>query len=163
MPKGIFKRYKWMYLNRRGKNSPRYSHGMRHTLIYDVWSSMKQRCNNIHNKNYKHYGGRGIKVCKRWNKFEHFYSDMGEKPKNMWIERINNNRGYSKRNCKWSTVSEQAKNTRKFITINIDKKKYSLNDLVKLTGIKRGTLYWRIFIDKQPVKKAIINNNIIIK
>lgn len=90
--------------NRRGKR----------TRIHAVWGAMIQRCNNEKNKSFHNYGGRGIKVCKRWLKFENFLEDMGEPPKGLSIERINNDKGYSLQNCKWATPKEQANNKRKY-------------------------------------------------
>jgi len=66
---------------------------------YDAWHGIIQRCTNKNNKTWKHYGGRGIYVCGRWMKFENFLDDMGEVPSGLSIERVNNNRGYNKKNC----------------------------------------------------------------
>lgn len=78
------------------------------------WSGMKQRCLNPHHPQYKDYGGRGIRVCKRWlNDYEAFLEDMGERPPGMTLDRVDNDRGYFKDNCKWSTRKEQANNRRK--------------------------------------------------
>ena len=80
---------------------------------YNSWLSMIQRCTNPKNKNYKHYGDRGIKVCNRWLKFENFLTDMGEHPgKGYSIDRINNNGNYCKSNCRWATEKEQHRNKR---------------------------------------------------
>lgn len=76
------------------------------------WASMISRCNNPNRSNYKYYGGRGIKVCRRWKKFENFLADMGRKPPGKSLDRIDNNKGYSPSNCKWSSKSEQMKNRR---------------------------------------------------
>lgn len=88
-------------------------HGLRQSKIYPIWGAMIQRCCNPKNPNYKHYGGRGIKVCNQWKKFENFFNDVGHKPEGKTLERINNNKGYNKRNCKWATWKEQANNKRR--------------------------------------------------
>ena len=88
-------------------------HGMFDTKIYKIWNSMIQRCTNANNKKYNIYGGRGITVCDRWlNSFESFYTDMGDKPEGMSLDRRDNSKGYSKSNCRWANASEQAINSR---------------------------------------------------
>jgi hypothetical protein len=83
------------------------THGKTNTAIYHVWESMKQRCLNKNNPNYYRYGGRGVDLCSQWYRFENFYKDMGDVPYGLTIERINNNKGYNKDNCKWATMKEQ--------------------------------------------------------
>jgi hypothetical protein len=75
---------------------------------------MKTRCYNPNTEYYKHYGGRGIKVCDRWlNSYENFLKDMGPKPSLIYsLDRIDVNGNYEPSNCKWSTPKEQVNNRR---------------------------------------------------
>lgn len=74
---------------------------------------MRQRCNDPNSKDYKSYGGRGIKVCKRWDDFAKFYSDMGPRPSpKHTIDRENNLGHYTPNNCRWVTMAVQCNNRR---------------------------------------------------
>lgn len=91
--------------------------------LYQVWMAMDRRCNNKNCREYKYYGGRGIKVCDRWHGafgFDHFLEDMGERPdetmvgkrKKWTLDRIDNNGDYCPKNCRWVTMKDQCKNRR---------------------------------------------------
>ncbi|MFH1642100.1 MAG: AP2 domain-containing protein [Nanoarchaeota archaeon] len=88
------------------------THKMSLTPTYSSWRQMKQRCLNPKASNYKYYGERGIKICKRWLKFKYFYFDMGDCPKSHSLDRIDNNGNYELKNTKWSTQTEQQRNRR---------------------------------------------------
>lgn len=95
-----------------------------HGKLYNIWSTMKQRCNNPKDKAYKRYGGRGIKICDRWNTFANFLADVGDPPSGLSLDRIDNNGNYEPGNCKWSTRKEQQNNmrTNTFLTYKGERK-----------------------------------------
>ena len=98
--------------NQESRIASNTKHGYNRTPTYVVWSNMWARCTNPKRRDYKNYGGRGIVVCQRWERFEHFLADMGEKPGSLSLDRINNDEGYSPNNCRWATASEQRRNQR---------------------------------------------------
>lgn len=124
-------------------------HGMYGTKTYGCWRNMLSRCRNKNYFRYKDYGGRGITVCDKWLQFSGFLEDMGEKPNNLSLDRIDNNKGYYKENCRWTTQKEQMKNTRANVHIFFKGKDYILNDLSKKIGISRDAIKRRYARGKQ--------------
>ncbi len=109
--------------------------------VYKVYHAMLDRCKNPNNKYYAYYGGRGIRVCKRWQGlygFTHFMQDMGERPDGLTLERINNEKGYSPTNCMWATHSQQQYNQRIAVTNTSGYKGVSL---FKKTGKWQAYIY----------------------
>jgi len=81
--------------------------------LYGIWYLMIRRCKNEKDNAYKYYGGRGIKVCDRWENFKNFLADMGPRPPGLQIDRIDTNGNYEHANCKWVTPRENVTNTRR--------------------------------------------------
>lgn len=124
----------------------------RHKL-YGTWRSMIARCYCKSDVNYKHYGGRGIIVCDSWKaSFENFLKDMGEKPmKHLSIDRIDVNGNYEPSNCRWATQLQQNNNRRDTIIIEYKKQRKPLSDWIKITGLKKNTLIYRIKKGWNPI------------
>ena len=103
-------------------------HNMWGTPTYTSWDRMIQRCTNSKDMNYHHYGGRSISVCGRWlESFENFHEDMGERPSETSLDRVDVNKGYSVENCRWASHTTQARNTRTPITNTSGTKGVSYN------------------------------------
>jgi len=90
-----------------------HKRGGKASPAYESWTHMIQRCTNHKNKDYRYYGGRGITVCERWREFRNFLKDMGEPPPGHEIDRIDNDKSYEPRNCRWVTRAENNRNTRR--------------------------------------------------
>lgn len=95
--------------------SERATHRKSYSPEWSAWRNMVQRCTKPTNKSYAYYGGRGITVCDDWLKFDNFWRDMGDKPSTDYqIDRIDNNKGYFKENCRWTARSDNMLNRRVF-------------------------------------------------
>lgn len=100
-------------------------------------------CTNKNSPYWKRYGGRGISFDPAWSRFEAFLQDMGEKPMNKSLDRIDNSQGYSKLNCKWSTPVEQSNNTRGNVAICIDGKTMNCAQWCRIYGVNQSMVHYR--------------------
>lgn len=134
-------------------NRKRATHRMTKTRIYKIWVNIIGRCTNPNDKDYPRYGGRGITISDEWRKFENFYSDMGNKPAGMQIDRINNNQGYSRENCRWATPSENSRNRRSARMITHNGETKNLVEWAQELGICSKALSYRL--NNWGVEKAL--------
>ena len=115
--------------------------------LYAIWESMKQRCCNENGSGYKHYGGRGIKVCSEWKndfvKFKDWALKNGYKD-NLTIDRINNDGNYEPGNCKFSIMKEQQRNKRSNRLITYGEETHCLTEWAEILGMSEPALYYRL-------------------
>ena len=120
------------------------THRQSKSPTYNTWRAMIERCNSKGNTHYRYYGGRGITVCEDWLKYENFLRDMGSRPDGLSIERINNDLGYSKENCKWATAVDQSRNTTRSVLIEWGGVVRNRCDWARIIGITSEALAVRI-------------------
>lgn len=122
------------------------THGRSNTSEYNIWRSMRARCNNSNTEAYEDYGARGIRVCDAWNdSFAAFFQDMGPRPsRRHTIERKDNDKGYSPDNCQWAIWEEQARNRRSTLCVVYRGREHVLIELTKSRGIAYHTVYGRL-------------------
>jgi hypothetical protein len=117
---------------------------------------MLQRCTNPKHKNWDRYGGRGIKVCDRWqNSFENFLADMGEKPfLKAQLDREDNEGNYEPGNCRWVSSAENVNNRFNTIMLDFDGRRQSLSEWSKEVGIGNKAIAYRLKAG-WPVEEAL--------
>lgn len=123
-----------------------------------IWQAMRQRCFNPKCECFDRYGGRGITVCERWlgpQGLQNFIADMGRKPPNKSLERLDNDGPYSPENCVWATRKEQQRNRRVNHYVTLNGKTLCLVEWAELNGIPIRTIYKRIHKLKWPAERAI--------
>lgn len=130
-----------------GADNNAYRHG--HTAgkfspTYHSWAAMRTRCLNSKSAMYAHYGGRGISIAPEWLKFEHFLRDMGPRPNETSLDRIDPDGPYSKDNCRWATTVEQARNTRRNVRVEIDGQTRCVTEWCEILGVSKNTVWARI-------------------
>jgi hypothetical protein len=105
---------------------------------------MRQRCQQEYIKAYPRYGGRGIKVCERWESFENFLADMGERPAETSLDRINNDGDYEPGNCIWATREQQNANRRVSVWLEFNGERLTVAQWAKRVGLNYTTLWRRV-------------------
>ena len=130
--------------NQTGVESPAYKHGLVDSTAYKSWAGMMQRCYNEKNTQYAYYGGRGIAVHSSWHTFQRFFSDMGEKPEGLTLERKDVNGDYSLENCCWATNTAQARNKRNNRKLTYQGATRTIAEWAEHLGMKYNTLHERL-------------------
>lgn len=127
-------------------------HGKSHTRAYRAWAAMLNRCKDVRKSRY---GGRGIFVDAEWHSFAAFYKDMGDPPDGCSLERVNNNRGYSKDNCVWATPLEQTRNRSTTILLTHKGVTDTLAAHAKRAGLRYDTVHKRLFVSGWDIERAL--------
>ena len=151
---------------KKGRPSNRRTHGeaLEKTVEWRTWRAIRNRCERSYNVSYDNYGGRGIRVCARWqgqNGYSNFLADMGRRPSPEYsIDRKNNDGPYSPENCRWATIVEQANNKRTNIWLTVDGRTQTLSEWAIETNVNYCTLWRRyrsgwshIDVVTKPVRK----------
>lgn len=120
------------------------THGLSQKKIYKVWRSLMSRCYDTENPQYYRYGGRGITVSKEWHELTKFAEDMGDPPKGLQIDRVDNNKGYSKENCRWATRKENMNNREANVFINLNGESRTVSEWCAIFNFKTSTIYGRL-------------------
>ena len=121
------------------------THGMSKTRMFKIWVGIRKRCTNPNMTSYKDYGGRGIKVCERWDEYINFYNDMKDGySDSLTLERDNPNGDYEKSNCRWATSKEQGRNKRNTRSIDLEGRSLTAAAWAEISGTESSTIIWRI-------------------
>jgi len=135
------------------------THGFCRNRLFPTWRAMISRCENQSVPNYHRYGGRGIKVCERWQTFENFLADMNSSYESgLTLDRIDNDGNYCPENCRWATDSQQMNNTRANVLLEYCGEKYTMAQLSRKVGIERNVIKYRLqngFSVQEALEKPI--------
>jgi hypothetical protein len=131
------------------------THGKGATAEHRSWTAMRTRCNNPKQLAWPNYGGRGITVCERWDSFENFLADMGERPSGCSLDRIDNNGNYEPGNCRWATKAEQSNNRRTNIFVTHDGETLTITQWCTRLGISNGAVRTRMSKNKVTPRQAL--------
>lgn len=132
-------------------------HGMCKTPEYQVWSSLKGRCNDPTDSQYPNYGGRGIKVCEAWmHSFEAFFASLGSRPSpDHSIDREDNDGDYEPSNCRWATPTEQVRNRRVSLFVEYRGERKLFIELCEERGVDYTLAYQRVFRYGVDLERAL--------
>lgn len=123
----------------------RVTHGLSRSRAYNAWQQMRARCGNHNNPEFAHYGGRGIRVCDRWQRsFEAFFADMAAPGPGLSLDRVNNNGNYEPSNCRWATLYEQANNKRRSQRLTFGGHTGTVAEWSERTGLHPETIRGRL-------------------
>lgn len=121
------------------------THGMSKTRFYRIWAGMRQRCQNPESPAYPYYGGRGIRVCDRWESFEAFHEDMAHSyAKGLTLERLDNDGDYCPENCEWATRKDQASNRRNNHYVEFECETITVSEASRRVGIEESSMRQRL-------------------
>ena len=132
----------------KGEDNGNYKHGGKNTKLYEVWCSMKRRCNNKNAWAYKYYGAKGVRVCDEWQQDYSAFKKWAEESgynEGLTIDRVDVNGDYSPSNCRWVTMKEQANNQTTTTRIEYKGITKTLHEWSECLGIHPTTLYHRIY------------------
>lgn len=139
---------------------------VKRTPEYISWQAMMGRCYTLSHVAFDKYGGRGIKVCDAWHEFENFFQDMGNRPTNMSLDRIDVNGNYCLENCRWATPSQQQNNIRNNVKLFYKGENLTINEWASRINICSRTIKGRIklgwTVEKTlttPLQREIKNGN----
>jgi hypothetical protein len=130
---------------RHSRETHGHTKGGKVSSTYGIWATMIWRCHNPNSQSFYLYGQRGVTVCERWrSSFSNFLADMGERPKGLELDRIDNNGHYEPNNCHWVPRHENMMNRRNTAVLTVGNETHSVYEWSKKLGFSTGVLRYRI-------------------
>jgi hypothetical protein len=141
--------------NKVGRQPTRHGHS-KGSPTYMSWMSMRYRCLHENQSSFARYGGSGIGICAEWLDFTNFLRDMGERPDGTTLDRIDNNRGYERGNCRWATPKEQNNNRRDNIHLVVHGETFTVEQAAARFGISAKRIYQRKYRERWDDERACL-------